>query len=131
MAYRLSFRRMTRSWKRLFARASAALGLLLVTPLVFAGLTCVSALGQEAPALRTASQDRCVSATAASDACIASAQRIDVRVAAASSPLPLAAPGVAEHAAAKFRTTAEVPLPIGLAPAPPAPVYILLRRYLS
>ena len=131
MAYRLSFCRMNRSWPRLFSRVSAFLGLLLAVSLAHAGVACVSA-GPEAPALRAA-QDRCLTASAAADACIVVPQRIDVRVAACapSSPDTPAAAGGAAGATRIFRTVAASPLPLGLAPASPVPVYILLRRYLS
>lgn len=132
MAYWLSFCRMNWSWQRLFSRASAFLGLLLAASLAHAGVTCVSA-GPEAPALRAAAQDRCLTASAAADACTVVPQRIDVRVAGGtpSSPDTPAAAGGAEGAIRVFRTVAASPLPLGLAPASPVPVYILLRRYLS
>ncbi|MGH9790156.1 MAG: hypothetical protein ACRD5W_03005 [Candidatus Acidiferrales bacterium] len=113
MAYRLSFRRMTRSGQDFFARASTLLGLLLAMPLVFAEVVCATAPGLEASALWAASQDRCSSASAAADACAVNAQRIDIRVAASAS------------------SSSPEPTPAGLAPAAPSPVYILLRRYLS
>lgn len=132
MAYWLSFCRMNRSWPRLLSRVSPLLGLLLAASLAHAGVACVSA-GPEAPALRATAQDRCLTASAAADACIVVPQRIGVRVAAGtpSSPDTPAAAGAAEDAIRIFRAVAASPPPLGLAPASPVPVYILLRRYLS
>ena len=131
MANWLSFSRMTRSWQRLLGRVSTVFGLLLVASLAHAGVACVSA-GPEAPVLRAAGQDRCVSANAALETCIVSPQRIEVPVAAAS-PSPEAQPaaGGTHHAARMLRTAGERQSPSGLAPASSAPVYILFRRYLS
>jgi hypothetical protein len=120
MTHWLSFWSMNRSWQRLCGRASAVLGLLLVASLVYAGSTCVSAYGVQAP-------------ERGAGACFVAPQRIDVRGAAAapSSPEPLPAAGVADHSAAIWRAAAEPRSPAGLAPASPVPVHILLRRYLS
>lgn len=133
MAHWLSVWRMNRRWHRLFSRATAVLGLLLVASLAHAGSACVPAFGAEAPGLRAVDQDPCLSASATLEACIVIPQRIDVRIAAAgpSSPEPPAAAGAAEHATGMFRTVAAQQSPAGLAPASPVPVYILLRRFLS
>ena len=126
------FQSMNWSWQRLFSRTCAFVGLLLAASLAHAGVACVSD-GPEARASRGAAQDRCLTASTAADACIVVPQRIDVRVSAGnpSSPDTPAAAGGAEDATRTFPTVAASPLPLGLAPASPVPVYILLRRYLS
>lgn len=133
MAYRLSLLRMNRSWRRLFGRACAVLGLLLATSLAYAGAACASPFGAEARGLRAADQDRCLTVSAAADACIVLPQRTDVRVAAAAptSPEPQPAARGTEYVARILRATGEPQPPAGLAPASRVPVHILLRRYLS
>lgn len=87
----------------------------------------------EAPALRVAGEDRCVTVITAPDACIVVSPRFDVRVAAVAPipPEPLPAPSGAEGAAGMFRSVPEAQPAIGFSPAFPVPVHILLRRYLS
>lgn len=132
MAKRLSFCRMSRRGQRLFSQASAVLGLLLVTSLAH-GAACASPPGAEAPGLRAADQDRCLTVNAALDACIVLPQRTDARVAAAAPtfPEPLPAAGGTENAARISRAAGKPQSTAGLAPATPVPAYILLRRYLS
>lgn len=133
MASRLSFGRMTRSWRLAFGWAITVLGLLLVAQLAHAGEVCFSALGLEGPGVQAAFQDRCLNASAAPDACVATPHRISVGAAGAASlsPEPPPVAGGAENAASIFRVIAEPRLRAGLAPASPSPVYILFRRYLS
>ena len=133
MAYRLSFWRMNRSWQRLFSWASAVVGLLLVASLAYAGAACASPFGAEAPGLRAAGQERCLTAGAMPDACVAVPQRIDVLIAADAPSFPETPPAAdrAERAARIFRTAVDPQPPVGLAPASSLPAYILLRRYLS
>ena len=132
MAKRLSFRLMNPRGQRLFSRAFAVLGLLLVTSLAH-GAACTSPLGAEAPGLRAAEQGRCLTVNAALDACIVLPQRTDVRVAAAvpTFPEPLPAAGGTENAARLSRAAGKLRSPAGLALASHIPVYILLHRYLS
>lgn len=136
MALWLSFRRMRMNWScpRWLSRASAALGLLLVASLAYAGAACASTWSGEGPELRAAGPERCLTAIAP-DVCIVVPQRIDVRVAAAAStppsPEPLPVADGARYGASISRTVAERRSLAGLEPASPVPVYILLRRYLS
>lgn len=133
MAHWLSSWRMNRSWQRLFSRASAVVGLLLVTSLAHAGWTCIPAPGAEGLGLRAVERHGCLTASRLLDACIVSPQRIDGRIAAAtpSSPEPAAAAGTMEHATGRFRTAVVQQTAAGPARASPVPVYILLHRYLS
>ncbi|MGH8690694.1 MAG: hypothetical protein ACREUS_06665 [Burkholderiales bacterium] len=129
----MSLERMTRSWQRWFGRAVSVLGLLLVAPLAYAGGVCASAMGWEAPAARTASQERCQGASAAPDACIAIPCRIDASASAAASLSPDPLPSAPAQYYAQGVVLATVPLrsSTGLDPGFPSPAYILFGRYLS
>ena len=124
---------MTRNWRRSFGRVITLFALLVAAQLAHSGEACFATMGQEALGMHAAIADRCVEAAAVTDACITTALRVCAG-AAAVGPLSPESPPVAagaEYFASIARGTGVPPLPIGLSPAPPTPVHILLRRFLS